>query len=114
MTRFRDPLIMQDRRAPKGARWCLAMGLALALSACGSAPLATFDLSAPTTELKARALSGILSIPEPAAPAPADGDRIVVRTGPSALAVVKGAQWSERLPRLLQSRLIQTFEMQSS
>jgi cholesterol transport system auxiliary component len=52
----------------------------------------------------------VLVIPEPSAPAPADGDRIVVRTGPSAVAVIKGAQWTERLPRLLQSRLIQTFE----
>jgi cholesterol transport system auxiliary component len=83
---------------------------ALALASCGSAPLATFDLSAPRTDVKARALKGVLAITEPAAPAPADSDRIVVRTGPSAVAVVKGAQWAERLPRLLQTRLIQTFE----
>jgi cholesterol transport system auxiliary component len=80
------------------------------LAGCGAAPLATFDLSAPRTELKARALKGVLAIQEPAAPAPADSDRIVVRTGPSAVAVMRGAQWTERLPRLLQSRLIQTFE----
>jgi cholesterol transport system auxiliary component len=87
-----------------------ALGCALMLAGCGASPLATFDLSAPTAGVKARSARGVLVIPEPSAPAPADGDRIVVRTGPSAVAVIKGAQWTERLPRLLQSRLIQTFE----
>ena len=59
---------------------------------------------------RARSTRGVLVIPEPSAQAPTDGDRIVVRTGPSAVALVKGAQWTDRLPRLLQSRLIQTFE----
>ena len=87
-----------------------AFGCALLLAGCGASPLATFDLSAPAAGVKARSARGVLVIPEPAAPAPADTDRIVVRTGPSAVAVIKGAQWTERLPRLLQSRLIQTFE----
>lgn len=87
-----------------------ALGCALLLAACGSSPLATFDLSAPVAGVKARSARGVLVIPEPTAPAPADSDRIVVRTAPSAVAVIKGAQWTERLPRLLQSRLIQTFE----
>jgi cholesterol transport system auxiliary component len=87
-----------------------ALGCALLLAGCGASPLATFDLSAPVAGVKARSARGVLVIPEPAAPAPADTDRIVVRTGPSAVAVIKGAQWTERLPRLLQSRLIQTFE----
>ncbi len=100
---------MPRRMAGAFAR-ALGLTAALTLTGCGSAPLATFDLSAPRIDLKARALKGVLVIQEPAAPAPADSDRIAVRTGPSAVAVVKGAQWAERLPRLLQSRLIQTFE----
>ena len=90
-----------------------AVGLTAVLWLAGcssSAPLATFDLSSPSLEVKVRALKGVLSIAEPTASAPADSDRIVVRTSSSALAVVKGAQWTERLPRLLQMRLIQTFE----
>ncbi len=86
------------------------LGCALLLAGCGASPLATFDLSAPTSGVKARSARGVLVIPEPTAPAPSDGDRIVVRTGPSSVAVIKGAQWTDRLPRLLQSRLIQTFE----
>lgn len=86
------------------------LGLTLALAGCGASPLATFDISAPASNLRGRALRGVLVIPEPSAPAPADGDRIAVRTGPSSVAIVKGAQWTDRLPRLLQTRLIQTFE----
>jgi cholesterol transport system auxiliary component len=86
------------------------LGCALLLASCGTSPLATFDLSAPTSSVKPRSSRGVLVIPEPSAEAPTDGDRIVVRTGASAVAVVKGAQWTDRLPRLLQSQLIQTFE----
>ena len=86
------------------------LGCALLLAGCGSSPLATFDLSAPMAGVKARSARGVLAIPGPVAAAPSDGDRIVVRTGPSSVAVIKGAQWTDRLPRLLQSRLIQTFE----
>lgn len=88
----------------------LGLSASLLLASCGAAPLATFDLSSPSIDVKARALRGVLVIPEPSASAPTDSDRIVVRTGPSAVAVVRGAQWAERLPRILQMRLIQTFE----
>ena len=106
-----SPLSRSTPRRMAGA-FARVLGLTatFTLAGCGAAPLATFDLSAPRTELKARALKGVLAIQEPAASAPADSDRIVVRTGPSAVAVMRGAQWTERLPRLLQSRLIQTFE----
>lgn len=96
-------------RSSVGRRVCV-LALAALLSGCGSAPLATFDISAPRDGLKSRALRGILVIPEPTAPAPTDGDRIVVRSSPSAVSVLAGAQWSDRLPRLLQTRMIQTFE----
>ncbi|MDB5644220.1 MAG: hypothetical protein JWN07_3537, partial [Hyphomicrobiales bacterium] len=73
-----------------------ALGCALLLAGCGASPLSTFDLSAPTAGVKARSARGVLVIPEPSASSPTDGERIVVRTGPSAVAVIKGAQWTER------------------
>ena len=79
------------------------------LASCGSAPLQTFDLSAPTA-LAARTTRGQMVIAEPVATLPADSDRIVIRTGPEAVAYLTGAQWPDRLPRLLQTRLIETFE----
>ena len=49
-------------------------------------------------------------VPEPVATLPADSDRVVVRTGPEAVAYLTGAQWPDRLPRIIQTRLIETFE----
>lgn len=108
------PVVLRNTRSRNRVRSVPGIGVALVLasllSGCGSAPLATFDISAPSSGLKSRALRGIVVIPEPVAPAPIDGDRIVVRSGPSAVSVLAGAQWSDRLPKLLQTRLIQTFE----
>ena len=97
----------------RGLQILRGSGVALSLmliSACSAPPLATFDLSAPTVQAKARQMRAILVVQEPIASAPLDGDRIVVRVGGTSIAVVKGAQWADRLPRLLQNRLIQTFE----
>ena len=79
------------------------------LAGCGSAPLQTFELSAPKT-LATRIPRGQMAIAEPIATLPVDSDRIVIRTGPEAVAYLTGAQWPDRLPRLLQTRLIETFE----
>ncbi len=87
----------------------VACGLAL-LSACGGSAPATFDLTAPRSGITARAARGQMLVAEPSATSPVDGDRIVVRTGAESVAYLTGAQWSDRLPRLVQTRLIQTFE----
>ncbi len=52
----------------------------------------------------------MLVVAEPSATAPTDSDRIVVRTAADSVAYLKGAQWTQRLPQLVQARLIQTFE----
>ncbi|HEY8262698.1 MAG TPA: ABC-type transport auxiliary lipoprotein family protein, partial [Methylosinus sp.] len=41
---------------------------------------------------------------------PIDSDRIVIRTGPNGLAHLAEAQWVDRLPRLVQARLIAAFD----
>ena len=87
------------------------LGLAcLALAGCGGGGTPqTFDLTAPVS-LAARASRGQMAIAEPVAAAPADSDRIVVRTAPEAVAYLTGAQWPDRLPRVIQTKLIETFE----
>lgn len=81
------------------------------LSGCAAgAPPATFDLTAPARDVPERPLRGQLVVAEPTASSPYDGDRIVIRTGPESLALLKGTQWIGQLPHLVQSRLIQTFE----
>jgi cholesterol transport system auxiliary component len=89
----------------------LGLGLAAALVAasCGSAPPETFDLSAAVVP-DAHRLRGQIAIREPVAALDLDGQRILVRTGPETVAYLSGAQWSDRLPTLIQTRLVQTFQ----
>jgi cholesterol transport system auxiliary component len=79
------------------------------LAACSSAPLATYDLT-PAEGFAARAGRGQLAVLLPDATLPADSDRIVVRTNPQSVAYLSGAQWADKLPSLVQSRLIESFQ----
>jgi cholesterol transport system auxiliary component len=79
------------------------------LAACSSAPLATYDLI-PAEGFAARAGRGQLAVLLPDATLPADSDRIVVRTNPQSVAYLSGAQWVDKLPTLVQSRLIESFQ----
>lgn len=51
-----------------------------------------------------------LVIDEPAAPTALDSDRILVRPNESEIKYFAGARWSERVPRLIQSQLLQGFD----
>lgn len=96
----------------------MTVGLALALAGCSSigslvttaAPTA-YDLAAaksfPRHPGHAR---GQLVIPEPSALAPLDGSAILVRPTPGEAAQLAGAQWEDRLPKLMQARVQQSFE----
>jgi cholesterol transport system auxiliary component len=83
--------------------------LAFALAGCASAPLLTYDLTAPR-DRPARPMSLQIVVTQPAAVSPLDSDRIVVRSPTMGLTVMPGAQWSDQLPDLLQSRIIQAYE----
>lgn len=96
----------------------MAAGLALALAGCSSmgslvtkaAPTA-YDLSAAHSfPPHARAARGQMVIPEPTALAPLDGSAILVRPTPGEAAQLAGAQWEDRLPKLMQARIQQSFE----
>jgi cholesterol transport system auxiliary component len=88
---------------------CLALAAGLFLTACsGSAP-ETFDLSsvsvAPVHKLRAQ-----VAVREPLTSLDLDSQRILVRTSPETVAYLSGAQWSDRLPTLIQTRLVQSFQ----
>ncbi len=53
---------------------------------------------------------GQLIIAEPSALAALNGDSIVVRPAPEQAAALADAQWADRLPKLVQARLLQSFE----
>jgi cholesterol transport system auxiliary component len=97
-------------RSPKGLRLSLAIALAAALAGCGGAPQrATFDLTAPADLGRVSGSRAQLVVNEPTTVQAIDTDRILVRDG-AALAYLPDAQWADRVPRLVQTRLIQTFE----
>jgi cholesterol transport system auxiliary component len=85
--------------------------LAALLGGCGggAAPL-TFDLEAlPPTGRPAMAGRSI-AVSEPVGIQPFEADRIIVRENGGALSFLGGGQWADRLPRLIQTRIIQSLE----
>jgi cholesterol transport system auxiliary component len=87
-------------------RLCTAAALcaALALAGC-STPRETFDL--PPESLTVRGVHGsAIAILEPSASAIIDTNRFVIRGEGGDLAYLANAQWSDTVPRLVQTRLI--------
>lgn len=90
--------------AASGLAGCAALGL-------GEGPPPAFDLTAPNSFGKSlKAPRGQLVVAEPSALAVLDSDRVVVRAASGEIATLPGAQWRDRLPKLLQARIIETFE----
>lgn len=94
----------------------VAAALALSVSGCallggGPAALDTYDLSAPDTAGAGQRRGRVqILVTEPTAIKVLDGENIVVKTGPNAIEFLGGAQWADRLPRVVQARLAQTFQ----
>jgi cholesterol transport system auxiliary component len=97
----------------------VAVVFAVGLSACavlpggGPAPLDTFELSAPAVEAKGHSRRQIL-IAEPAALKAFDGQNIVIKPKDGSIQYLKGAQWADRLPLIVQARLAETFQRSGS
>ena len=102
-----------------GSALALTLACGLALAGCSgglgglsvkSTPTA-YDLSAVEDFPRhARAARGQLVIAEPVALSAYDGEKIVVRPNPGEAAQMGDAQWQDRLPRLIQTRILQSFE----
>lgn len=83
----------------------------VALAGCGTpAPPATFDLAAPRDGLTRGRGAGTMVVMEPVALQAYEDDKIIVRGSDGALSILGGAQWADRLPKLIQVRIVQTFE----
>ena len=84
------------------------------LSGCallgGSKPLDTYELTAPAAgDGRGRSYRQIL-IAEPSALKALDGQNIVISPAPGNIQYLKGAQWADRLPKVVQARLAETFQ----
>lgn len=95
----------------KPATIALSLAAALLLAGCGggSAPT-TYDLSAPRDFGRIGGARAALMVQEPTAVQALDSDRVIVKDSAGALSFLGGAQWADRVPKLVQVRLIQTFE----
>jgi cholesterol transport system auxiliary component len=98
---------------PRAVRLFFVVAVAVVPAACSALsgpPLTTYELSVPPTIAKAKSTSGVqILVPEPTAMQMVDSDRIVVNTG-SRVSYYPGVQWPDRLPKVLQNKLITAFE----
>ena len=97
----------------RGARFVAAFAVVIALAGCtggGSGGVDTFDLTVPAVTGPARGRALQVLVPEPVVDRAYDSERLLVRPSDTEIAYYTGAQWSDRLPRLVQSRLVEALE----
>lgn len=88
----------------------------LTLSGCaalpggGPAALDTYDLTTPTVPPTGGRTRTQLLIAEPSALQSLGAQSIVIRTSPSSIEFLSGAQWADRLPLIVQARLADAFQ----
>jgi len=92
-----------------------AAALSVVLSGCaliggGSKPLDTYELTAPATGSGNGRGSRQILIAEPSALKALDGQNIVIKPSPGVIQYLAGAQWADRLPRIIQARLAESFQ----
>ncbi|WEX11588.1 ABC-type transport auxiliary lipoprotein family protein [Chelativorans sp. AA-79] len=89
----------------------LILGGCAAIPGFGPPPVDAYDLSAPLLQpVSARRARTQILVPEPAALKLLDGQDVAIRTASGALQLLGGARWSDRLPKLVQSRLVEAFQ----
>lgn len=98
------------------ARALITGAAVVALSSCalikpGEKPRDTFDISAPTSFSGVRGGSRAqILVKLPTALSSVDSDRIIVKPTPTVVTYLAGAQWADTVPRLLQAKLVESFE----
>ena len=92
------------------------VAISLVMSGCallpggGPPPLDTYELTAPQVTATARRSPLQILIAEPGALKALDGEKIVIKPSPGVIQFLKGAQWADRLPLIVQARLAETFQ----
>lgn len=74
-------------------------------------PPETYDLTAPSEfSGSVGSTRAQLLVANPTSVSVLDSERILLRPGPNVVTYLKGAQWTDKLPKLLQTRIVQAFE----
>lgn len=93
------------------ARFAVVCFLAATLSACaGKANNDTYSLSASPLIEGPNSTSKQILVPEPTALKALDSEQVVIRLSPSEIQYLAASQWSDRLPKMVQAKLVQAFE----
>lgn len=102
------------KRLPPGRGAVLTSALAVFLGGCAGflpkTPEAIYDLSAPADFAVPSGSNAQILVPEPSALKALDNERIAARPTPSEYAYLPDALWTDRLPRLLQARLMAALQ----
>jgi len=110
---------MIDKRCTRNSVWTGGVLGALALlsgcAAVGGNPAArapdTFEFAAPSVSAAPSVRRGVqILVPEPVALKSLDSQNIVVRTQPLEIQYLDDAQWSDRLPKIVQRKLADAFQ----
>src|SRR6218665_3466746 len=85
--------------------------VAALVSGCGTkANNDTFDLSVTPSAQGPSAKNRQILVPEPTALQLLNSEQVVVRVSPSEVQYLSESRWGDRLPALVQSKLVQAFE----
>ena len=99
------------RLAPALATGLLCLGLVGCALAGGSRAPTTYDLVAPRSFAASKRPAPFqLVVQEPTAVYALETNRLMVRPQADQVSYYKGIAWSDRLPRLVQARIIETFQ----
>jgi cholesterol transport system auxiliary component len=85
-----------------------------ALPGGGPKPLDTYQLSAPSPEKGRNQRGTQILIAEPSALKALDSESVVIEPAPGVIQFLKGAQWADRLPKIVQARLAEAFQRSGS
>src|SRR5262245_6300645 len=91
----------------------IALGIiGLGLDGCaGSAPPTTYDIVASRSfAASPKSVKYQLVVSEPVAGPPLDTNRIMVKPSADTVSYYKGVAWGDRLPRLVQVRMVETIQ----
>ncbi|TCR83984.1 ABC-type transport auxiliary lipoprotein family protein [Rhizobium sp. BK376] len=85
--------------------------IALLIAGCGTAAKNdTFDLSVTPDGSGPAAKGKQILIPQPTALSALDSNQILVRVSSSEIQYLSRSQWGDKLPRMVQSKLVEAFE----
>ena len=100
----------RDRPIAWAAVFLLVIGAAGCASILPKTPDAIYDLTAPDNIRTQAGTKTQILVPEPSALKSLDTERIAARPSENEYAYLTSAAWSDRLPRLLQTRLMETLQ----